>query len=65
MKFKNISGTDVFPFTVAIDDGVSLISNEIKSWCSANFELGNYSCGHYTVWFKLEQDRNWFILRWS
>ena len=52
-------------YIVTIDDGESTITEEMYDWCCANFELDAFSCGIYSVFFSNEENRNWFILRFS
>jgi hypothetical protein len=62
----------VFPFGYFNKNDVS--RSEIHDWCVENFSKEDDPCrwdmqwymrGSAEYYFKSEEDRNWFILRWS
>lgn len=38
---------------------------EIYSWCSNNIGIEHFAWLGNTFWFETEQDKSWFLLRWS
>jgi hypothetical protein len=57
-----------FPFGYFNKNDVS--RSEIHDWCVENFSKEDephrwYTRGSTEYYFKTEEDRNWFILRWS
>jgi hypothetical protein len=68
MKLQCQRGTSEFPYCVYIEDSV-VGNTEIHQWCVVNFGK-EYATTRYrnflTYWFfRDEQDRTLFILRWS
>jgi hypothetical protein len=48
----------------------NISQREVDSWCLKTFDLSEdndrwFTDGRFVYYFKNEEDRNWFILRWS
>lgn len=52
-------------YYASIDDGVSFITLEMVEWCRNNLKKERFIYGTYSFYFTNEEDRNWFVLRWS
>ena len=57
------NGARCFRYYATIDYG--FITPEMVVWCSSNFKKERYWHSVYSFYFTNEEDRNWFILRWS
>lgn len=69
MKLQCQRGTPVYPYCVAITDykfgspnGVSV--HDVEQWCFENFGH-EFQCFLTQFFFKTEEDRTLFVLRWS
>jgi hypothetical protein len=50
-----------FPYVVVLSTQTSI---DQQDWCREQFN-DNVEFGWWTLYFKNEYDRNWFVLRWS
>jgi hypothetical protein len=51
---------------VSLENGKSIPSAQMLKWCTNSFGKGAYSSDGYAVFYFLtEQQRTWFLLRWS
>lgn len=64
LKFTLGPGDDRHPFTVRYQKDITDF-DEMINWCEKTFTPERYDFTSNWVWFKNEDDRNWFILRWS
>jgi hypothetical protein len=60
---------DDFKFGVTIR-GVSMhdygdVDASMRVWCTEQFGKRNYTASFNIFYFNAEEQRNWFILRWS
>ena len=59
----------VYPFQVFITDEVYYQYQMMKQWCEQKFEESDknsirWLASDFSFWFRDEQDRNLFVLKW-
>jgi len=69
LKFKVFTAGTNWEYAVHIsrDNGrsIQVEATEMIKWCTNSFGKDAYSAGHAVLYFLTEQQRNWFILRWT
>ena len=72
MKLKLFDALLDFKFGVSVVHydsydyyATNLKNQELHNWCKQQFGGRNYTALFNTFYFSTEEQRNWFILRWS